>query len=209
MDTQTTKATQREAELRRQINALYRRTGEIEIALQKEHIAQERIVARRKELVKELPGADLALEAWTNSELDKLDEVLKFSIRTAEGLKSSHDRVVNEIASLDVELAEVTRIAGQQKRAAGISALRTKVQENVNNADKALADAREALATLNVLVSRGIEEYGIEAQAFVGPVLEEFRHRQFNPESYGWLLSRGSANLRFMVAPMVKASTPR
>jgi hypothetical protein len=161
-------------------------------------------------LVADLPGADDALIAYTHAEVDKLDETLRLSVRVAQGLNSSHDRVVIEIASLDVELAEVTRIAGQQKRAEGVAALRTKFQESVNRADKALADAREALATLNVLASRGIEEYGIEAHAFVGPVLEEFRHRQFNPESYGWRLSSPSfANLRFAVAPMVKASTPR
>src|SRR5258708_15089231 len=78
-----TMATLRATELRTEINGLYRRKGELELALQREHVMQEQVAAKRKELVGELPGADSATEAWAHSEIDAADNALKLSIRTA------------------------------------------------------------------------------------------------------------------------------
>jgi hypothetical protein len=197
-------ATTRATELRPKINGLYRRKGEVEQALQREHIVQERVVAKRKELVGELPGADSATEAWAHSEIDAADNALKLSIRTAEGLQVTLTKLLNEIASLEIELAEATRIVEQAKRGQSLRALEIQLQGDRHTVEEALAALRLALTALNLTASQGVEQYGVAAQNLVTPVLEALG-RQHNPESFGWRYSRPNyGNFQFTVRPMVR-----
>jgi hypothetical protein len=199
------KAADRAVELKRQINALYRRRGEIEVALQYEHVAQERAAAKRTLLLAELPGADDALTGYTHAEVDKIEETLRLSARVAEGLESSHAKVVNETASLEAEQAEATRIVEQENHERGLAALRKKLEDDTQTAEAALAAVRLALAALNLTASRGVEQYGVAGQNLVLPVLEAFRHRANNPGSFGWQESRPNyGGFRFSVEPMAK-----
>lgn len=203
MMTATTAMT-RAAELRTKINGLYRRKGEVEGALQREHVMQEKVAAKRKELVRELPGADSATEAWAHSEIDAADNALKLSIRTAEGLQGTLAKLLNEIASLETELAEATRIVEQGKREHGLRALEIQLQEDRHSVEEALAALRLALTALNLTASQGVEQYGVTAQNLVTPVLEALG-RQHNPESLGWRYKGlNYGNFVFTVRPMVR-----
>jgi hypothetical protein len=198
-------ATTQAAELRTKINGLYRRKGEVEQALQREHIVQERVAAKRKELVGELPGADSATEAWAHSEIDAADNALKLSIRTAEGLQGTLAKLLNEIASLEIELAETTRIVEQAKREQALRALEIQLQEDGHAIEEALSSLRLALTAMNRTAVQGVEQYGVAAQNLVTPVLEALG-RQHNPESLGWRYSGlNYGNFLFTVRPMIRA----
>jgi hypothetical protein len=204
-----TTATTRAAELRTKINGLYRRKGEVELALQREHIVQERAVAKRKELVGELPGADAATEAWAYSEIDAADNALKLSIRTAEGLQGTLTKLLNEIAPLEIELAEATRIIEQGKREQALRVFEIQLQEDRYAIEEALSSLRLALTALNLTASQGVEQYGVAAQNLVTPVLEALQ-RQHNPESLGWRYKGlNYGNFVFTVRPMVKDAAKR
>jgi hypothetical protein len=212
MDTMTaTTASGVAAELKQQINGLYRRKGELEGTMQREHVMQEKLAARRKELVGELPSADSATEAWAHSEIDATDNALKLSIRTAEGLQITLTKLFNEIGAAERQLAEATRIIVQAEREQGLRRLEIQLQEDRQTAEAALASVRLALVALNATASRGIEEFGGPAQNLVKNIAEEFRHREVNPESLGgWRDARPNfLNLQFTVRPMVKDAVKR
>jgi hypothetical protein len=205
MDMMTVRtATNTATKLQAEINGLYRRKGEIELLLQREHVMQEKVAAKRKELVGELPGVDSATEAWAHSEIDAADNALKLSIRTAEGLQSTLTKLLNAIASAEIEFAEATRIIEQGKREQGLRALEIQLQEDRQTAESAFGNLRKALAALNLTASQGVEQYGVAGQNLVTPVIEEFRHQQHNPELLGYRQSSANYNLQFMVRPMTK-----
>jgi len=206
MDTMTVAAAAggRAAELRTKINGLYRRKGEVELALQREHVAQEGAAAKRASLVQELPGGDDAMVGFVHAEIDGLDNTLRVSCRVAEGLSTSLSRIGGEIAALEVEFTEATRIVEQQNRERGLATLRIKLQQDRDAAENAFGNLREALATLNSTASRGVEQYGVAGQNLVTPVIEAFRHTQHNPELLGFRQSSANYNLQFMVRPMTK-----
>jgi hypothetical protein len=197
-------ATTRAAELCTKINALYRRKGELEMALQREHITQEAAMAGHVKLVQELPGVmDIATDAFLHSEIDKHDETLRLSCRVAEGLQVTLRRLLDEIAPLEIELAEATRIVEQAKREQGLRALEIQLQKDRHTVEEAFAAARLALTALNLTAARGVEQFGVEGQRLVEPVISEFRHREINPEAFGWRDSRPNyGSFRFSVTPM-------
>jgi chromosome segregation ATPase len=205
MDTQLTTATERAVDLRKKIAALNTRKHEAESALSRENDAQLKATAERASLVEELTGADDATAGWAHREIDRLDSTLSRSSRVSEGLSKSLSRIASEIAALNAELAEATRIIEQEKREKALVAFKIQFQQAMRSAEDALGNARAALAALNLTASRGVEECGIAAQEFAATLLSEFRHQQNNPELCGWRESRPNyGNLQFTVRPMVK-----
>ena len=204
MDT-ATNAMEKVFELRKKNTALDERRAETESALARESQKQATLTAERAKFVAELAGADDATVAFAHHEIDRVDSDLRLSSRVAEGLTKSHARIVSEIAAVASELADATETVEREERVKGLSEFQNQIDKDRSAAEDALGNAREALAALNLTAWQGVEKYGTAAQGLAAPVLEEFRHRQFNPENYGWLPAVANyASLQFTVRPMVK-----
>jgi chromosome segregation ATPase len=205
MDTAVTAAEKRAVELRKKIALLATRRRETESALARERTTHESATARRAELVGELAGADEARAKRVHAELDGLESKLRASGRVIESLSGSVSKIANEIASLDADLAEAGRIIEHERREQGLSALRIQLQNDRRSAEDAMGNARAALAALNRTALQGVERYGVAAQSLVEPIIEEFRHEQFNPGLIGWRQEfHNFLSLKFTVSPIVK-----
>jgi hypothetical protein len=200
-----TTASERAVELRKQLAALDKRRHETESALTRENDVHLKATAERATLVEELAGADDATAARSHREIDRLDATLRLSARRSESLSSLLARIGREIAALNVELTEATRIVEQEKREKALVAFKIQFQQAMRSAEEALGNARAALTALNLTASQGVEECGIAAQTFAATLLSEFRHQQDNPELLGFRDSRPNyGSLGFTVRPMVK-----
>jgi chromosome segregation ATPase len=205
MDTQVTTATEKVENLHKKLTTLGTRRHETESALSRERATHGNLTAERAKLTEELSGADAATVGWAHSEIDRLDSALRLSSRVMEGLSNSLSRMIGEIAATTVELTDAQQIVEANRRAEGLKAFAAKLKHAVLSAEQALANSRESLATLNRLASQGVEEYGVPAQGLAATVLDEFRHRQNNPELCGWYDARPNyGGFRFSVTPMVK-----
>lgn len=190
MDTATMKATERAGELRKQINALYRRKGEVEGALQREHVTQERAAAKRTLLIAELPGADDALMAYTHAEVDKIDETLRLSCRVAEGLEQSHGKLAQEIAGLESELREAESQVARERQAKSLTDFRNRLEQAARQLAQDLDNARRSFGSLHLCAAKGIEEQAVEeyrnaALRTCELVFAEFESKQVNLEARG------------------------
>ena len=215
MDTATkTTATERTAgELRKQNNALYRRRGEIEGALQREHVTQERAAAKRTLLIAELPGADDALTGYTHAEVDKLDEALRLSWRVAEGLEQSHAKLSQEIAALEPELREAELQVARERQAKLLTDFRNRLEQAAHQLAQSLDTSRRDFASLHLCAAKGIEEQGADeyrlaALRICEQVFAEFESKQTNLEARG--LKRvatgfqNTSNTGVFVRPMIE-----
>jgi hypothetical protein len=217
MDTATA-VSGRAAELRKRVNALYRRKGETEAALQREHIAQEGVVARRQGLVAELPGADSATEAWAHSEIDVADSALKVSIRTAEGLQGILTKLVTEIAGLEPELREADLQVEQEKLAKAFEEFRGNLERCAEGLTQTLDAARRSFACLHIAAQEGMDKFAIDGRFRIAAlnaceeVFAAFYAKQMNHNLEGRGLRRvhagyqNNANTGVFVQPMTGTS---
>ena len=195
----------RAAQLRKQLAGLDTRKREAESALAREHDVQLKATAERITVVAELVGADSATAGYAHGEIDRLDQALRVSSRVSEGLSNSLSRMAREIETLSNELSQVEQAIAAEVQAEGLRVFWAELNQARRSAEDAMGNVRAALATLSLMASRGIEQYGVPAQTFTAQVLSEFRHQQVNPELLGWRDSRNNhENLQFTVRPMVK-----
>jgi len=160
MDTITaTKASERAEQLRKQLAGLYKRKGEVEVALQREHGTQENATAKRAKLVGELAGADDATAAWAHNEIDGLDSTLRLSSRVAEGLSQSLSGLVNEIAALNLEFTEARRAVEQETAARDLEVFGVELRQGIQDCIENLAAVRKSLAAVNVLSAKAVERH--------------------------------------------------
>jgi hypothetical protein len=178
-------ATGRVTELRNENNALYRRKGEIEGAIQREHVLQEDADAKRKKLVEGLPGADLATEGYIHSEVDAIEECLKLSIRTADGLRGQLAQLVSEIGALEPELLQAESQVQQEQRAKAFQEFRGNLERCAEQLTQALDNSRRNFACLQLAAAEGIDKHGIDGMRICEQVFAEFYSKQFNLEARG------------------------
>src|SRR5580704_5534032 len=160
MDTQVATATTQAEKLRKKIAELNERRRELESKHAKERAALARVEDTRVALIKELAGADIAMEGWANSEIDKLDSQILTLTRKTSGLESALAAVAVEVEPFTRELVEVQRVIQDRERAATLKVFEEKMQYAAGEAEKALAHAREALACLNRTAADGVAAYG-------------------------------------------------
>src|SRR6266478_5876131 len=207
MDTMTVAAAAggRVAELRTKINGLYRRKGEIELALQREPVAQEGAAAKRAELVQELPGGDDAMVGFVHAEIDGLDKTLRVASRVVEGLQQELSKIKNETEPLTAELNELQRDIQARERAEMLRVFQSKMEHAARVASDALANGRERLADLNRLAAQGIELYGDAGLRICGPIVEQFVLGESNLDAQGWRPAFPAyTRLEFWIRPMVR-----
>lgn len=206
MDTATaTPTAERAAKLRNQLAALDVAKQKTESKLAEEHATLRRVASKRGELVESLTGANEVVSRRAHKELDECDSAIRVTERMTEGLQKALSKTVQEIESLRNELGQIEQAIAAEAQAEGLRVFAVQLKQARRSAEEALSNARTALAALNSTAARGVEQYGVAAQNFVLPALDEFRHGQVNPELLGWRDSRPNfANLQFTVRPMVK-----
>src|SRR5258707_11418555 len=193
MDTITaTKATERAEQLRKQLAGLHKRKGEVEAALQREHGTQEDATVKRAKLVGELAGADEATAAWAHNEIDGLDSTLRLSSRVAEGLSNSLSRLVNEIATLNLEYTEARRAVEQEAAARDLEVFGVELGQGIQDCIENLAAVRKSLAAVNVLSAKAVKRHAdspttqIAALRIAEAAFEKLFAAERNLTNNGW-----------------------
>jgi chromosome segregation ATPase len=206
MDTITaTREVERAAQLRKKIAALNERKRELESKHNKERAALKAAEDTRLALIKELAGADAAMEGWANSKIDKLDSLLVTLGRKVSALESALAAVVVELEPFTRELTEVQIAIQEQERAAKLRVFQSKMENAAKLASDTLDNARERLADLNRLAAQGIEAYGDAGLRISGPVVERFVLHQSNLDAAGWKSSSPSyTRLEFWIRSMTR-----
>lgn len=206
MDTITaTKEMERAAQLRKKIAALNERKRELESKHTNERAVFAAAEGTRLALIKELAGADEAMEGWANSEIDKLDSSLVGLGRKVSALESALAAVAVELEPFTRELTEVERAIQEQERAERLRVFQSKMQHVAKVASDTLANARERLADLNRLAAQGVEAYGDAGLRVCGPIVEAFVLGEANLDARGWKPSTPSyTHLEFWIRSMTR-----
>ena len=205
-------ATEKVTRISKRIETLKGRRRESESLLAVQTAKQQEFTAKRKKLLAELPGADIATEAWIHNELDDIDSAHHFSSRATEALSNALPILENEIAGLESELREVESQVARDRQAKLLTDFRNRLEQAARQLAEDLDNARRNFGSLHLCAFKGIHEQGAEEHRLAAlhiceQVFAEFASKQVNLEARGLELVRtgfqNTSNTVIPIRPMV------